>query len=334
MVGSLAGSSLSAELSYPMPISLPIDIAICFDQGYVPYVYVLLASVFEHHQDVAVTIHSLAPGILAADKQSIRLFAAQHGGQVHFYELDVATLPAFALPDHATSYFTLANYYRLFLADLVAPSLSKVLYLDIDTLVVSSLKPLFQLDLGDYALAAVQDADMHVRHDLGISSQADYFNSGVLLMNLPAWRQQRITERTCDLAVRYPEKVKGWVDQDALNLLLQGHWYRLDGRYNVMNGAIPADLPRRQYQQFLADKVIIHFTGTPKPWHWACESRFRYLYQRYAKGLPHARAHRNPTRTLSSPQLLQLAKNRLLETYFNYPEIGIVWRRFKSTLGH
>lgn len=313
-----------------MPNSQFIDVAICFDEGYVPYVYVLLTSLFQHHRDVRVTVHALAPKISIADQEAIRAFVTRYGGQLHFYALDTSVMEGFALPDHSTAYFTLANYYRLFFADLVAPELNRLLYLDIDTLVVGSLTSLFQTDLGDFVLGAVQDADMHVRFDLGITSQADYFNSGVLLINLPQWRQQHITERACDLAIRYPEKVKGWVDQDALNLLLQGQWYRLAGRYNTMNGAIPADLPRRDYSQFLADKVVLHFTGTPKPWHWACDSKFRYLYQRYAQSIPQANAHRSPARKLSSQQLFELAKSRMLEAYFNYPAIGRLWRRLKS----
>lgn len=316
-----------------MSSTLPFDIAVCFDQGYVPYVYVLLSSVIERHAGLPVHVHVLAPGLPATDEAALTAFVAQRGGQLHFYQLDVAALQGFSLPDHHTSYFTLANYYRLFLPDLVPKQLSRLLYLDVDTLVVGDLRPLFQLDLGDYALGAVQDADMHVRHDLGLSRQSDYFNSGVLLMNLPQWRRQRITERACELAVRYPEKVKGWVDQDALNLLLQGHWYRLDSRYNLVNGAIPTDLPRRAHAQYLADKIIIHYTGTPKPWHWASESRLRYLYQRYAQGLPQARNHRAPLRKLSRPQLVGLAKSRLLETYFNYPTIGRLWRNLKSLAG-
>ncbi|MBO3273552.1 glycosyltransferase family 8 protein, partial [Hymenobacter defluvii] len=113
-----------------------------------------------------------------------------------------------------TSYFTLANYYRLFFADLVPQHLEKLLYLDIDTLVVGNLSTLFQTELGDFAIGAVLDTEMHLRADLGLTTKSDYFNSGVLLINLPQWRQQRVTERACDIALRYPEKVQGWVDQD------------------------------------------------------------------------------------------------------------------------
>jgi lipopolysaccharide biosynthesis glycosyltransferase len=315
-----------------MPDTLPISIAVCFDQRYVPYVYVLLASVFERHTEVPVHIHVLAPGLPTTDEAALMAFVNRHGGQLYFHQLDIAALQGFVLPDHQTSYFTLANYYRLFLPGLVPMQLTRLLYLDVDTLIIGDLRSLFQLDMGDYVLGAVQDADMHVRHDLGLSHQNDYFNSGVLLMNLSQWREQRITERACELAVRYPEKVKGWVDQDALNLLLQGNWYRLDSRYNLMNGAIPADLPRHAHPQFLTDKVIIHYTGTPKPWHWACDSRLRYLYHRYALDVPQAQAQRTPPRRLTRPQLIQLAKSRLLEVYFNYPGIGRLWRQVKVIL--
>lgn len=309
-----------------------IHLAISFDQGYVPFVYVLLASVFHNNAGSAVTIHAIAPEALSSQQDAIAAFVQQQGGSIHFYELDVAFTQGFALPTHETSYFTLANYYRLFFANLVPQDLQKLLYIDIDTLVVGDLSPLFQLDLGELAIGAVQDVEMHLRTDLGLTNTEDYFNSGVLLINLPQWRKQHVTERACDLILRYPEKVRGWVDQDALNLLFQGVWFRLDWRYNVMNGYIPYDLPQRQYKQFLSDKVIIHFTGTPKPWHWACENKFRYLYPTYLQQVPGGYVQRHVNKKITWRAFTQLVAKRLLEAYFNYPEVGQAWRRVKSIL--
>lgn len=310
-----------------------INLAISFDQGYVPFVYVLLASVFHHNANVCIIIHALAPEVTSPDQGAIRAFVESQGGQVHFYALDPAATQGFALPNHETSYFTLANYYRLFFADLVPQNLTALLYLDIDTLVVGPLSELFQTDLGTFAVGAVQDAEMHLRTDLGLTKQDDYFNSGVLLINLPQWRAQRVTEQACDIAIRYPEKVRGWVDQDALNMLFQGTWYRLDWRYNVLNTYIPHDLPQRDYQRFLADKVIIHYTGTPKPWHWACENKLRFLYPLYAQLLPGAYIKPYSNKKASWRGMAKLLSSRVLETYFNHPQVGQAWRRVKSILG-
>ena len=310
----------------------PLAIAISFDQGYVPFAYVLIASIFQHNAGSAITIHALAPEVAAADQKALTAFVADRNGQMHFYALDAAATRGFALPVHETSYFTLANYYRLFFADLVPESLAKLLYLDIDTLVVGNLQRLFATELGEFAIGAVQDTEMHLRSDLGLTSKSDYFNSGVLLMNLPQWRRQRVTERACDIAVRYPEKVRGWVDQDALNMLFQGTWYRLNWRYNVLNGYVPHDLPKRDYRQFLTDKTIIHFTGTPKPWHWACDNKLRFLYADYAKQVPQTILQRYVPRKLSWQALRRLAYSRALEMYFNHPAIGQAWRRAKATL--
>ncbi len=309
-----------------------IHLAVCFDQGYVPFVYVLLASAFHHNADSRISIHAIAPAILPADGEAITQFVEQRGGRIYFYALAASATQGFALPNHKTSYFTLANYYRLFFADLVPQSLSKLLYIDIDTLVVGSLKDLFLTDLGGFALGAVHDTEMHLRTDLGLTKREDYFNSGVLLINLPQWRLQGITERACDIAVRYPEKVKGWVDQDALNLLLQGNWYRLDSRYNLMNGFIPHDLPQRNYEKFLTDKVIVHYSGSPKAWDWACENKLRFLYKRYSQQLPASLAQHSAGKGMPWQGLTKLLASRALETYFNHPEVGQAWRRLKTAL--
>ncbi len=116
-------------------------------------------------------------------------------------------------------------------------------------------------------------------------------------------------------------------------MLFQGTWYRLDWRYNVLNEYIPHDLPQRDYQRFLADKVIIHYTGTPKPWHWACENKLRFLYRQYAQLLPGAYVKPYSNKKVSWQGMAKLLSSRALETYFNHPQVGQAWRRVKSILG-
>jgi lipopolysaccharide biosynthesis glycosyltransferase len=309
-----------------------INIAISFDEGYVPFVFVLLSSVFKHNVNSDIYVHAIAPEITPSASHEITNFVEENFAKIFFYKLDKSSTQGFALPNHESSYFTLANYYRLFFADLVPNDLDKLLYLDIDTLVVGNLNELMQIDLEGFAVGAVQDIEMHLRTDLGIDKLTDYFNSGVMLIDLHQWRVQQVTEHACNIILEYPDKIRGWVDQDALNMLFKGNWYHLDWRYNLMNGYIPHDLPRRDYNKFLTQKNIIHYNGTPKPWHRACESRFRYLYQQYARHLPQAHLN-SPGKKLTWQDFVNLLQSRVLETYFNYPEVGLAWRRLKALMG-
>jgi len=312
--------------------SKEIHIAISFDQGYVTFVYVLLTSVFLNNTTNTLVVHALAPDVLRAEHQGLIDFAARHNSRLIFYELSPEATQNFALPNHEGAYLSLASYYRLFFAQLVPQSLQKLLYIDVDTLVVGDLRELYQADLQGHVIGAVKEGEMPPRPELGISNMDDYFNAGVLLIDLPKWREQDITKRASYLAVHYPEKVREYADQDALNMVFCGDWQRLSSRFNLMKAYIPHDLPKREFVRFLADKILIHYNGPLKPWHRAGDNRFRYLYPIYLQKSPRAGAGRYVKKKLTKAGVSKLLFSRALELYFDYPEVGNVWRRLKAIL--
>ena len=124
-----------------------------------------------------------------------------------------------------------------------------------------ALGPLFDLDLGGNPLAA----------------RLDYtgdFNSGVLLIDLEKWREEKITERSLAWALEKGEELK-FVDQDSLNAIIGDRYIRLDQRWNAM---------RRESPEKAA---IIHFTGM-KPNHAECQNPGRFLYLDHRKDTPWA----------------------------------------------
>jgi lipopolysaccharide biosynthesis glycosyltransferase len=309
-------------------------ICIAFDKLYSTYAYVLLTSILQHNADATLVVHAIAGGVTYEEKARMITYVQQHGGHMHFYELDETTTRNFVVPTEPGAYVTVAMYYRLFFPHLVPNSIEKLLYVDIDTLVIDNLRELYATDLGQCAFGAVEEAEMPLRTDLGLTSLKDYFNSGVMLMNLREWRSQRITERTIDIILTQPERISEYPDQDAMNLLVQGHWFRLAPRYNLMKAYIPHDLAKRDYPSFLAAQSIIHYNGRFKPWHRACENRFRYLYSYYLLQSPQAKAPRYAPRKLKGVEVRRLLLSRALEFYFNYPGIGQLWRSIKRRLSN
>ena len=78
-------------------------------------------------------------------------------------------------------------YARYFISDYISED--KVLYLDSDLVVNTSLDKLFGIDLEEKSLAAVKDTD-------GIT-----FNTGVLLINNEKWRQEKLKERLIEQSI-------------------------------------------------------------------------------------------------------------------------------------
>lgn len=129
---------------------------------------------------------------------------------------------------------TLSCYYRLLIDKLLGNDVKTVLYLDCDTLVRKDIRNLFAcIDLEGSVLAGAIDYGVEFeqgkprnitvksknkrKKDLEINIK-DYFNSGVLLINLEEYRKQRISDKCFDIIRDYTVVAH---DQDLLNLLVK-----------------------------------------------------------------------------------------------------------------
>jgi lipopolysaccharide biosynthesis glycosyltransferase len=308
-----------------------VHLALSFDQGYVTPLFVLLTSIFNNNKEVAFHIHAVPTRVDDDSKNRISTYVHSRNSEISFYDIDVNAVDTFALPSYAGAHLTSAAYNRLFLPNLIPNSVSTLLHVDIDTLVVGDIREVYNLDIGSLPVAAVIDAGMPIRKDLGIYKEEDYFNSGVLLMNVEQWKRQRITERAIEVIQEYPEKVRGYADQDALNIVLKNNWYKMGRRFNMMGMYSPKGLNEQQRQQFLKDVIIIHFNG-PKPWKYLsdCDHAFAYLYNHYFKESPVSNKRRYTDVELSYQFINKLAYKKALYLYNSYPAIGKVWRKIKS----
>ena len=191
---------------------------------------------------------------------------------------------------------------------------------------------LLEIDLKGHAVAAVKDTDMPVRAELGIYNMDDYFNSGVLLIDVIRWNEQQITEQTLKIIKEQPELIKQYADQDALNMVLKGNWYRLPTCYNLMRLYVPHEMPKRRFNDFLKQQKIIHYNGK-KPWFSDCEHRLRHVYQHYARLAPVPGADKITKVQLPKEKRKLLAHSRRVEFYFDHPELVTVWRKLKAFIG-
>ena len=163
------------------------------------------------------------------------------------------------------SHLSYAAFFRYFIPQFVEEN--RAIYLDSDVIVRGSLDALFLEDLGDFPMAAVED-------DL----TSDSFNSGVMLIDVDAWRAEGVTEQLFELTNQFHESSFG--DQGILNILFQKRWKKLPQKYNFMVGM---DTVARNYQiaswyqdSLVVEKEakIIHYTGE-KPWYGINLNRFR-----------------------------------------------------------
>lgn len=156
-----------------------------------------------------------------------------------------------------TAQLPLPTYFRFLIPDLLLDS-SKALYLDPDILVLKSIRNLWETDVSDVPLAAVQDLGCPMVHfpsklsnyrlarkyllgvdpipnykELSIPGEATYFNAGVMLMNLDLWRKEKLGEKLIKFAVEHADHNVS-ADQYAINGLLWNRIRQIDARWNQL----------------------------------------------------------------------------------------------------
>lgn len=203
-------------------------------------------------------------------------------------------------------HLSVETYFRLIIPEIM-PEYSKVLYLDCDMVVNSDLVELYHTDLTGYYLAAAKDIDYlgsaklyedvknYARKVLKLKSEFDYFQAGVLVMNLEEFRKNFTAKQLLEVAGSYDWRHH---DQDVLNYICRQKVRYLDQRWNVVMNwqenersrmQILRCAPLEDFQEYSKGREkpeIIHFAGYQKPWAYTnCD--FSEEFWKYARNTPY-----------------------------------------------
>lgn len=199
-------------------------------------------------------------------------------------------------------HLTIETYFRL-LIQKILPNYSKVLYLDCDMVVRSDVAELYNENIDGYLLGAVKDIDYagienddkirqeYTKNILKMNRPFDYFQAGVLVLNLDEFRKKFTVEELLRVAGSYKWKHH---DQDVLNFLCDGNVKFIDQKWNVVmnwkeENKCRMDIlkvsPRDIYNSYTEARrkpKIIHYAGHQKPWNEAgCDyAEYFWLYAR------------------------------------------------------
>ena len=274
-------------------MSVPaLHVACVVEENYIAHSATMLHSLLAHADDLHVVVHYLHPPELPAEPlERLRGMVEQGGGTLT--PLEVRDEVSEGLP--VEGFTRKATWYRIFLPRLLG-DLDRVLFLDCDLVVADSISELWEAELGDDYVAAVTNVFM-VEHlfrvdELGLEDPRDYFNAGVMLMNLDAMRRDGCTEAMYEYGTRNAGELV-FRDQDVLNVVMGGRRKRLHPRWNVMNSIVrfpysPYVLGPREVQEARARPAIRHFEGPGlnKPWHADCDFEGRELYAEHRRQTP------------------------------------------------
>jgi len=182
----------------------------------------------------------------------------------------------FTYSQHHSKY----NFYRL-TAPEVLSEYNKIIYVDCDLVVNCDISELYNIDLEDNYVAATRCIGMissyirreerkkYVDNVLQLKKPTDYFNSGVMLLNLELIRETFSTKQLLDMA---SEGEWMFCDQCVLNVLFKGKIYYLPLHWNVLSHSPDYRneklLPKKLYDEYIvarSNPKISHFSGNNIP---------------------------------------------------------------------
>jgi|SRR5579884_517795 len=283
-------------------------------ERYLRHCAAMLHSLQVQNPDLPIRIEYLHGGDTSArNRERLARMVAGLGGEIRFHEISdrwVEGLPVKGFTRKAT-------WYRIFLEELLLDA-DRVIYLDVDLLVTDSLLPLWRMQLDGHVLAAVTNVPpLHEkayveRQQLGGDP---YFNAGVLLLDLAAFRREGIGQQLREFSVQNAARLR-WRDQDALNEVLHARRLRLHPRWNCMNavmnfGSAIEYFDAGELEEARGHPAVRHFEGPVynKPWHLLCQERMSELYFEHRRQTPWPRVRRSGC---TPANVLRYGKRRLV----------------------
>lgn len=196
------------------------------------------------------------------------------------------------------AHLTRTMYYRLDIPRLL-PDIDKCIYLDGDTIVLDDITGLYSAIANDDYIAGVKAAAYYYPEQsqqakadqLLINEFTDYINSGVLVMNINAIRQEGVVDKW-DGLLKF--RLSGH-DQDILNSACHNRITLLHPKFNLMTKYHPAnqdsytEIPsinicwtQEDWREACITPVVIHYADRVKPWQ-NTSADFSDLWWEYAE---------------------------------------------------
>ena len=171
-----------------------------------------MLSLFENTSS-KVTVHLLYDNTLTEDNREKFIQIAENYGQtLKLYNVEelcteeIEKIKEF-FPNVGTDRHSIAMFYRFFIPHILPQDVEKLLYLDSDIIVNLDIEEFWQIELDDKPFGAVPEVNQISDKVFAIENQKkyikicgegvvnteDYFNAGVMLMNLKVLREEEDT---------------------------------------------------------------------------------------------------------------------------------------------
>ena len=154
--------------------------------------------------------------------------------------------------------------------------LDRAIYVDGDIIFRKGFETISHINIDQVYAAVVKDMPMYtdtMSHMQELKLD-DYFNSGVMYMNLQQMRNDNIEQKLIDYKLK--EEKHLYMDQDALNVIMNKHvifihpkynfFYDLCERFTKKQIALFYGILESEVNELSTNACVFHLTGEKKPW--------------------------------------------------------------------
>lgn len=239
-------------------------------------------------------------GIHPYNKQRLNEIADRYGKRVTFLNAKAVTdVVKREFPDLKGWRGSMAPNAKCFVEQIFPDYVERLLFIDADTIVAGSVAELKTIDMNGSALGVVPvnlgvDEIRKGKLKLANGNQI-YFNSGVLLFNLPVWRRENCHQMIIDMLNKKIDL--DWPDQNLLNNAIPERLIKtLPLKYNYLSHYYHPRQERgwlrighyyseEEIEEAISHPAIIHYLGggwiLARPWYRDCRSSKSGYYLHY-----------------------------------------------------
>lgn len=268
-----------------------INVTYSTSDKYSRYAGVSMISLFENNKDIEeIYVYYIEDRVSNENKNKLKRIADKYKREIEF----ISFQDLYDGFKFATEGMSRATYGKLFLANKL--NVDKLLHIDSDTIVVGSLRKLWEIDMKEYCVAGVLDCiNDYNREIIGMKKEDKYINGGIVLFNLEQWNSLNLMEKAISFIEKHPKGVANF-DQSVINAICKDTILVIDPQYNVTPQMFTfnSNQIKRLYQlvEYYPDDIRINAINNPvilhfithifdRPWNKNSTHPLKELYYKY-----------------------------------------------------
>ena len=285
-----------------MSFKLPIIFAI--NNSYVKQLSTVIVSILLNADSNCCFEFNILSGDLSDENKNGICKLTKYNQNIKFNFIDMniytsrAKLEKFMSRRPNYKYITPETYYRFFIPEIFS-DYEKVIYLDADLILNDDIRNLYNENIENYYAGVVHDSVVESlldskykieQYNMSIQeyyqnklhgNNFNYFNAGVMLLNLDKIRKDNITEKLWDFVIS--ESPLEYQDQDALNAVIGNNVKYIDYKWNVLKEKkFYVQNNNKKLRKYLKhvylNPSIFHYVGSDKPWSFIQGKDYKYSH--------------------------------------------------------